>query len=74
MSYLSSEYGNLRGDPVTIVECVEMLPRILLKVLFIKRTLFIISYEGLEKMRKKYKVHRDIGVNERHYLKSPVKV
>ena len=33
-----------------------------------------ISYEGLEKMQKKYKVHRDIGVIERHYLKSPVKV
>ena len=33
-----------------------------------------ISYEGLKKMQKKYKVHRDIGVIERHYLKSPVEV
>ena len=33
-----------------------------------------ISYAGLELMQKVYKVHRDIGVIERLYLKSPVKV
>lgn len=33
-----------------------------------------ISYDGLELMQKKYKVHRDIGVLERLYLKSPVKM
>ena len=33
-----------------------------------------ISYAGLELMQKVYKVHGDIGVIERLYLKSPVKV
>ena len=33
-----------------------------------------ILYAGLELMQKVYKVHRDIGVIERLYLKSPVKV
>ena len=33
-----------------------------------------ISYAGLELMQKVYKVHSDIGVIERLYLKSPVKV
>ena len=33
-----------------------------------------ISYEGLELMQETDKDHRDIGVIERLYLKSPVKV
>ena len=32
-----------------------------------------ISYEGLEKMQKSNRTHRDIGVIERLYLKSPLK-
>ena len=33
-----------------------------------------ISYAGLELMQKFYRVHRDIGVIERLYLQSTVKV
>ena len=46
------EFGNLKGDPVTIVECIEIADR------FIHQK--DISYEGLEKMQKKFIVHRDI--------------